>query len=86
MGLLGPHHELLLESSAARIQSALFRLLALQGPPPSTEGTLSGSFAFLAGPGTGPSGSEGARTVISMAEAGAEAEGADVCAGGQDCS
>jgi len=78
MRLPGARYQLLSGSFAVRILSVHFRLVAFQGSRASTEGTLPGSFAFLARAGTRAHRTDGACTTASMAEAGAQAEWPDV--------
>ncbi len=59
------------------------RLLVFEGPITATEGTLPGAIAFAAGARIRAGPAKDARAVTPVAEAGAEAEGADVRAGSQ---
>ena len=83
MGLLGPHHHLLLGSIAALTLGVLVRLVILPRSRASAKGTLPGAGAFLAGTGMGPGGAEDTCAAAPMAEARAQAEGADIGAGGK---
>jgi len=78
MGLLGPHHQLLLGPIPAGCLGVLGRLVSFLRTRTSTEGTLPGAFAFSAGTGARSHRANGSCAATSMAEAGAEAEWADV--------
>lgn len=83
MSLPVSQHHPLVGLTTAWILGALFGLLTFNGPLTSTEGTLPGAFAFPARARPGPRDAEDACATTPMAQAGAEAEGADVRAGGQ---
>jgi hypothetical protein len=84
MGLPGGRRQLLSSSFTASTSCTLFRFPAIKRPLPSTKGALAGSVAFPAGMGSRLGGVDDALAGTPMAKAGAQAEGADVCAGGQE--
>jgi hypothetical protein len=83
MGLLGGWRQLGSRSLATGTPGTFFWLSAIKRSLPPTEGTLAGSAAFSAGMGSRFGGVDKASATAPMAQAGAEAEGADVRARGQ---